>query len=113
VPSASEDLRQLMTSWFGCIGDFGPYLFLKSRGWTEKAGTFSKPTPSYNPSVYEAACLYFLIDEWDFWCSDPLHWSLGEEIRKVRKTCADEAKDGGAEEVSVLQFKPRLDSEAG
>lgn len=113
MPSASEDLRQLMTSWFGCIGDFGPYLFLKSRGWTEKAGMFSKPTPSYNPSIYEAACLHFLADEWDFGWHEPLYWTVEEELRKARKTGADEAKDGGAEEVSVLQFKPRLDSEAG
>jgi hypothetical protein len=65
MPSASDELRNLMVTWFGDMDAGPPAQFLLARGWTEKNGYWSKPTESHNPSVYEVTCLRFLRDEWD------------------------------------------------
>lgn len=66
MPSSSPAQHSLMTKWFGSFDDRGPYQFLRARGWTEKAGMFTKPTPSHTTSAYELECLKFLRDEWDY-----------------------------------------------
>lgn len=72
MPSSSDAQRQLMHTWFGDCDTIGPMQFLFARGWTEEAGMYTKPTPTYNPSVYEVECLLFLRDEWDFDFHKPL-----------------------------------------
>lgn len=72
MPQASEEQQELMKKWFDSIDDHGPTEFLLSHGYTEKAGMWSKPTPSHNPSVAEVECLMFLRDEWDHDFHHPL-----------------------------------------
>jgi hypothetical protein len=67
MPQASDDDRDLMLKWFGdAIDMVGPYKFLRARGYRERAGVLIKPTPAHTISEYEAACIDFLCDEWDF-----------------------------------------------
>jgi len=67
MPQAADEQRALMGKWFGDeVGDGGPHTFLLSRGYTEKAGLISKPTPSHTMSSEEAECIEFLCDEWDY-----------------------------------------------
>ena len=83
MPQASDVRRARMAQWFptgrdGCINrsgtdDGAPARFLLARGWTEEAGMWSKPTQSYNPSIYEVECLLFLRDEWDYDWYKPLY----------------------------------------
>lgn len=74
MPQASDEQRALMQKWFGdAISDSGPMQFLLARGWTEKAGMWTKPVPAHNTSIYEAACIRFLRDEWDYDWEAPLY----------------------------------------
>jgi hypothetical protein len=67
MPSAPDELRDLMEKWFGDpIDDGPPYRFLMARGWTERAGMLIKPTPAHTVSEYEWACIQFLCLEWDY-----------------------------------------------
>jgi hypothetical protein len=67
MPQASDEQRELMRKWFGnSTDDYGPYKFLLLHGFYERAGMWYKPTPSYTVSIYEYACLNFLVDEWDY-----------------------------------------------
>lgn len=82
MPQASDLQRALMAKWFphyedgtpneGGIADGPPARFLLSHGFVEKCGMWYPPTPTYNISPDELACLEFLCDEWDyaFECSD-------------------------------------------
>lgn len=77
MPQASDEQRDLMAKWFPVdneagVDDWQPIQFLQARGWAEKAGMWSKPSPSYNPSYYEVQCLLFLRDEWDYDWLTPL-----------------------------------------
>lgn len=86
MPQASDTDRALMAKWFprginGTSNDSGiddgcPAHFLRSRGWIDRGGIWYKPTPSYNPSIYEVACLLFLRDEWDYDFIRPLYPEL-------------------------------------
>lgn len=76
MPQASDEDRNVMRRWFGSISDDGPAKFLLARGWTEKAGMWSKPTSFYSPSIYEVKCLVFLRDEWDYNWKDALYQEL-------------------------------------
>ena len=73
MPQAADDQRALMNQWFGSIDCIGPIDFLLARGWTEKGGMWSKPTPAYDPSIYEVECVKFLRDEWDYDWHRPLY----------------------------------------
>lgn len=66
MPQASDGLHDLMHRWFGSPDPNGPHSFLLARGWTDQSGYLIKPTIAYQPSPYEAACLLFLRDEWDY-----------------------------------------------
>lgn len=81
MPTSSDQQRALMAKWFPTfdgpdgpttpndsgIADGPPIRFLIRRGWDlDNGGMWSKPTPSYNPSIYEIECLLFLRDEWDY-----------------------------------------------
>jgi hypothetical protein len=56
-----------MRKWFGSIDPSGPEAFLKSRGYTlTPEWRWVKPTLSHTMSGAEAACICFLIDEWDY-----------------------------------------------
>lgn len=73
MPSCSQELHDLMVKWFGEDDhDYHASQFLHARGWTEKAGVWSKPTSAYMPSLYEVNCLLYLRDEWDFDWVQPL-----------------------------------------
>jgi len=66
MPTASENLRNLMEKWFGDpIDDAGPLAFLRARGWRDRGGNLTPPVSAYTPSYYEWRCIHFLVDEWD------------------------------------------------
>lgn len=66
-PQATNGLRELMNLWFNDpVDETGPWNLLVSRGWTDTAGMLRPPTPSYNPSQIELACIDFLCQEWDY-----------------------------------------------
>lgn len=67
MPQASDEMRDLMKQYFGNgIDDRGPTEFLFSHGYLEKAGYWTKPTPSHSVTDYEWDCLNFLCEEWDY-----------------------------------------------
>ncbi len=68
MPQASDEDRALMAKWFGDeIGCEAPSEFLQSRGYKlNRDWTWTKPTPSHSVSAEEKACIFFLIDEWDY-----------------------------------------------
>lgn len=68
MPSASNELRDLMMRWFdGALGCEEPSAFLQSRGYTlNDDWIWTKPTGAHRISEEEKMCLFFLIDEWDY-----------------------------------------------
>lgn len=68
MPQATDEQRATMHKWFGDeISDEGPIRFLRSHGYTLLEGfIWQKPTPSHSVSCYEAECVLFLINEWDW-----------------------------------------------
>lgn len=67
MPQASDELRAKMKEWFGDeVDDRGPYKYLMSKGWTEEAGVFHPPTPSYYGPVEDYIVLSFMMHEWDY-----------------------------------------------
>ena len=67
MPSASDESRDLMIKWFGCIDTHGPEAFLKSHGYVlTPQWVWLKPTESHSISAEEAECVQFLICEWDY-----------------------------------------------
>lgn len=84
MPQASEKQRQLMTRWFGSIGDGGPEAFLLSHGYTCLKWRWYKPTRYHVPTCAEMECISFLINEWDYgelvdWKGE-LHCTCGMQI---------------------------------
>lgn len=67
MPSSTDDLKLKMCKWFGDMDLIGPQAFLEAHGYVlnRKYG-WDKPTPSHTVSEYEADCLEFLIEEWDY-----------------------------------------------
>lgn len=65
MPQSTDELRSLMTEWFGDLGDGGPSQFLLSHGFIEERGLWKPPVPFHNVSREELACLRFLVEEWD------------------------------------------------
>jgi hypothetical protein len=80
MPQASESLRTLMRQWFHTTDDGPPTRFLDARGWTCHKGMWTKPSPSYQPSDYEVACLRYLRDEWDHDWHKPLFFTLDPDL---------------------------------
>ncbi|MBP7704137.1 MAG: hypothetical protein KA105_02490 [Caulobacter sp.] len=69
MPQASDDLRAEMEQRFGDpVDSAGPIRFLRERGWTlHRDWTWSKPGQGFwDIPEDEAACIHFLVDEWDF-----------------------------------------------
>lgn len=67
MPSASEEDRDLMRKWFGSIDDYGPRQLLKSHGFFLTEGwEWVLPTLTHRVSEIELACMWFLMDEWDY-----------------------------------------------
>lgn len=67
MPSASDELRDIMQRWFGDEVDCrGPIKFLASHGFKELRGIIIPPVPSHTLSEEECICIKFLVDEWDF-----------------------------------------------
>ena len=67
MPQASEELHAKMQRYFGnAIDDSGPYSFLRTAGYTERAGVFRRPSPEHAVTEKEWDCLGFLCDEWDY-----------------------------------------------
>lgn len=69
MPQASDEQRAEMERRFGdAVGDDGPIQFLRERGWTlNRDWTWSKEGQAIETIPEdEAACINFLIDEWDF-----------------------------------------------
>ena len=69
MPSASDELRDLMGEYFGDrISDAGPTQFLLDAGYTEESGLwYPKPGVKTADDMTEKEwnCLAFLIYEWD------------------------------------------------
>jgi hypothetical protein len=76
MPQATDELRSLMAKWFGDpIDEYGPVMFLKSRGFTlTDDAEWVPPVPAHTISDDEGSCIWFLVEEWDFgalhdsWC---------------------------------------------
>jgi hypothetical protein len=71
MPTASDELRDLMGKMFGDrISDAGPMKFLTTAGYKLTRGWEWEPKPGvtgYNGMTQdEYACLLFLVKEWDF-----------------------------------------------
>lgn len=70
MPSASNDLRELMNEYFGDpIDDNGPIQYLISKGYKPSRRPlwfWHLPNPEHVITEKEGNCLQFLIDEWDF-----------------------------------------------
>lgn len=67
MPTASDELRSVITQWFGGIEDYPVVKFLESHGFTLTRQWFwIKPVPSHHTSPIEYTCLQFLVDEWDY-----------------------------------------------
>lgn len=68
MPSASDELRGQMETWFGdAIDDHGPMSFLEDQGYVlTHEWQWRKPSPGHVPTAKEIACITFLRDEWDF-----------------------------------------------
>lgn len=69
MPTSSDEMRHLMSCWFGGngIADGPPIAFLESRGYKLTPGwTWQPPVPHHTVSQEEKKCIIFLIEEWDF-----------------------------------------------
>lgn len=72
MPSASQDLRDLMLARFGSeIDESGPMKFLEDAGYTLTEDWHWDPKPGIkgayaNMTRDEFDCLLFLVHEWDF-----------------------------------------------
>ncbi len=56
-----------MERWFGDCGCEGPSAFLQSHGFVlSNDWSWTKPTPAHRLSAEEKACVFFLMDEWDY-----------------------------------------------
>lgn len=68
MPQANIALRRLMEKWFGDrIADDNPRHFLASRGYVLRDDwCWAPPTPAHSVSFEEAACVLFLMEEWDY-----------------------------------------------
>lgn len=68
MPQASDELRAKMNDYFGDpIDDSGPINYLLKRGFIfTQQGIILPPTPYKEWCDWEADCIDFLADEWDY-----------------------------------------------
>lgn len=84
MPSASDELRDVMFSMFGDrIDESGPMNYLKEAGYVLNSNWYWTPPSrikSYEDMTNEEFnCLMFLIQEWDFGGLDNVLYEKGEE----------------------------------
>ena len=71
MPTASDELRDMMKAWFDDpIDDGPPYKFLMEQGWRDSGGGLLIK-PDRKLSNKEIYCAQFLRDEWDYAIGDP------------------------------------------
>lgn len=67
MPSATDESREAMRKMFGnLVCDREPHDFLRSHGYTDKAGMLRPPKPDHMVTTDEWACIEYLCDEWDY-----------------------------------------------
>jgi len=72
MPQTSDAVQAIMDSWFPDDGsphwsqDHLAHKLLLMKGWTERAGVFSPPTPSYWGPREDYILLKYLREEWDY-----------------------------------------------
>lgn len=68
MPQATDELRAKMKDYFGDeISDAGPIAYLLERGFKfTRGGIILPPTPFKEWVDWEADCINFLADEWDY-----------------------------------------------
>jgi hypothetical protein len=78
MPQTSDAVLAIIAAWFPdrfSRGPTGTELFspdylchkvLLSKGWTEHAGMFSPPVPSYYGPREDYILLKYLVEEWDY-----------------------------------------------
>lgn len=67
MPSTSDEMRKIITEYFGDIDDGPPYQYLMNNGWKDNQGLLTKPGFNLDQiTEKEWHCLVFLIEEWDY-----------------------------------------------
>jgi hypothetical protein len=74
VAQTSKDVQDIIDTWFPYQGGDADWFgldnlcrsVLLSKGWTEHAGMFSPPTPSYYGPREDYVLLKYLVEEWDY-----------------------------------------------
>lgn len=74
MPQTSKDVQEIIDAWFpfdpndfNSRGqDFRVRALLLAKGWTERVGMFSPPTPSYYGPREDYVLLKYLVEEWDY-----------------------------------------------
>lgn len=68
MPQASDELRAKMKDCFGDpVSDEGPIAYLLERGFKFlRGGVIVPPKPYKEWCDWEADCIDFLVDEWDY-----------------------------------------------
>lgn len=80
MPQTSDAVRKIIDDWFPFDPDNDMFSqdhlahkLLLAKGWTERAGMFYPPTPSYYGPREDSILLKYLIEEWDYGCEmEPL-----------------------------------------
>lgn len=66
MPQATDKLRNIMRLRFDSNDSHPPWAFLASKGYTERMGFISLPSPLHKITEDEGDCIDFLCDEWDW-----------------------------------------------
>lgn len=74
MPQTSDAVQTIIDNWFPydpendmqSSQDHLAHRLLLAKGWTEKAGMFSPPTPSYYGPREDYILLKYLKEEWDY-----------------------------------------------
>lgn len=75
MPSATQELQDLMLDWFGDIDDAGPTRILESRGWRLVPNwKWKPPVPHYTIHHIDYILIMFLVQEWDYGGVDDDPW---------------------------------------
>jgi hypothetical protein len=84
MPSTTQYMRDLMEKWFGEFAtDSCAMEFLQSHGYVLLRGwIWELPCESHTVSCYEAACIRYLVEEWDFGAIAAKH-----EARQIECLC--------------------------
>jgi hypothetical protein len=79
MPQTSSEVQAVIDKWFPFDDatqpkhsqDFAVMRVLRSKGWTEKAGMWYPPTPSYYGPREDYILLKYLVEEWDYAYTTP------------------------------------------